>query len=212
MSGKKIAVFGGTFNPIHTGHLSLCDACCKALGVDEAMLIPANVPPHKAAKQLASNEDRYAMCLLAAKDRDYLTVNDMELNAGGKSYTVLTMQKLKADHPDDTFYFVMGTDMFLCFDRWVRWQEILSYCDIAVSKRNPEDDALIAAKKEQMLNDYPELRRDCIHTVTADCTPISSTELRSMLQNGDDAAKAYLPDGVFDYIMAHGLYKDGEMQ
>ena len=206
----KTAIFGGTFNPIHTGHLRLCSVCCNKLGIEKAMLIPANVPPHKAAKQLAANEDRLAMCRLAVKDMPYVTVSDMEMTAGGKSYTILTMRRLKEEHPDEHYYFVMGTDMFLCFDRWYEWQEILNYCDLAVSVRKADEYEKILAKKEELFAAYPHLRRDCVHTVDADCIDISSTELRTMLEQNDLRLKEYLPDAVYAYIKEHGLYQPKE--
>lgn len=203
----KTAIFGGTFNPVHSGHLKLIEVCCKALGIEKAVLIPANVPPHKIAKQLAPNADRLAMCQLAARSLPYLSVSDMELNAEGKSYTVLTMRRLRQAFPDEKFYFVMGTDMFLSFDRWYCWQEILDYCDICVSVRRENEYPGLERKRDELYAAYPDLRADCIHTVKADCIEISSTALREMLENGDSRAKQYLPEGVYDYIREHRLYE-----
>lgn len=203
----KTAIFGGTFNPIHNGHLKLIEVCCKAMGIEKAVLIPANVPPHKATQQLAPNADRLAMCQIAAKALPCLSVSDMELNAEGKSYTVLTMRRLKQAFPDEKFYFVMGTDMFLSFDRWYHWQEILDYCDLCVSVRRKNEYPSLERKRDELYAACPGLRADCIHTVEADCIEISSTELRRMLADGNADAKRYLPAGVYDYIREHRLYE-----
>ncbi len=204
----KTAILGGTFNPIHNGHLHLVNTCCKALGIEKAILMPANVPPHKAAKPLAANEDRLAMCQLAVKDYSYLSVSDMEMIEGGKSYTVLTMRRLKEMYPQEQLYFIMGTDMFLSFDRWYCWQEILDYCDLCVSVRRQDEYESLVQKSRKMYEQYPNLRRNCFHTIEADCIEISSTELRRMFLQNDPAVKDYLPKQVADYIKEHGLYTE----
>lgn len=202
------AVFGGTFNPIHNGHLKLVCVCCDALGIEKAVLMPANVPPHKEAKKLASNEDRLNMCRLAVKDMPYITVSDMEMTAGGKSYTVLTMRRLKEKYPNEHFYFIMGTDMFLSFDRWYEWQEILEYCDLCVSIRKADEYDSLLAKKDALLAAYPALRKDFVHITQSDCIDISSTQLREMIRQNDPLLKEYLPKEVADYIYGHGLYTE----
>ncbi len=205
---RKTAVFGGSFDPVHNGHLRLISACCEALEADRALLIPANLPPHKQGRHLTRNEDRLAMCRIAARELPFAEVSDIEINSGGKSYTVYTMERLKELYPQDTFFFVMGTDMFLCFDKWYQWKRILSLCSLAVSGRKEADFALIQQKAEQMRKDYPFLKRDFVHLVPSACIDISSTQLRRMLSCGEESAERYLPAGVYAYIVKRGLYRD----
>ncbi len=204
----KTAVFGGSFDPVHNGHLRLIDACRKAVKADRALLVPANLPPHKQGRRLASGEDRLAMCRIAVQELSYLEVSDMEINSGGKSYTVYTMEKLQKLYPQESFVFVMGTDMFLSFDKWYQWDKILSFCSLAVSGRKESDFALIQRKAAQMERDYPFLKKDFVKLVPSACIDISSTRLRQMLSCGDESARRYLPAGVYAYITKHGLYRD----
>ncbi len=202
----RTAIYGGSFNPIHLGHIRLLTVCKEALSIDQVLLIPAGTPPHKAAPDLAADHHRLAMCRLAVKDLPGITVSDMEMVREGKSYTVLTMRELKAKFPEEKFYFIMGTDMFLSFDRWYEWMEILSYCDLCVSVRAEAEYESLLQKKASLLRTYPELREDFAQIVHADSIEISSTEIRRMIREEDQAVTKFLSEDVLGYIKQKKLY------
>ena len=122
----KTGICGGTFNPIHNGHLHIVEEFRRGLGLDRVLLIPTRVPPHKAAPDLASAGERFAMCRLAAQGKPWLELSDIEMRREGKSYTAETLEELSALYPQDQFYLLMGEDMFLTLGRWYRPETIFS--------------------------------------------------------------------------------------
>ena len=121
----RTGVFGGTFNPIHCGHVLLARTYAAALHLDRVLVIPTYLPPHKAGGQLAGGCHRLNMCRLAFEGDPVCRVSDIELRRGGKSYTVDTLKQLTRENPSDTFYLIMGSDMFLSLTQWYDWQRII---------------------------------------------------------------------------------------
>lgn len=198
---QKIAVFGGTFNPIHNGHIRLVLSCDEELHFDKILMIPTNVPPHKSPPELCSNEDRLAMCQLAVKDNPLIEVSGIEFRMGGTSYTVNTLHELKKEYPDAAFYLIIGSDMFFTFRQWKRYEEILSMCTLVAAARNPEE-------HEEMLRMRDSLLRDGYRAVVIqnEVYPLSSTELRGLMKTGKDVSGLIHPD-VLNYIRKHGLFR-----
>ena len=128
----KIGVFGGTFNPIHNGHLNLISSFQKEFEFDEILLIPTNVPPHKQANNIVEKEHRIEMCRLAIEDISNASVNEIEFERAEKSYTYVTLSQLKQEYNDAKFYLIMGSDMFLSLKTWYKYDELKK---IAVSQR-----------------------------------------------------------------------------
>ncbi|MEG2428866.1 MAG: nicotinate-nucleotide adenylyltransferase, partial [Oscillospiraceae bacterium] len=115
----KIGIFGGSFNPIHNGHLNLCYQCNKIFNFDEILLIPTNIPPHKSNAQFISNSHRINMINLAIENQALIKSSEIEFQLGGTSYTYNTIIALKKIYPIDTeFYFLIGSDMLEIFDKW----------------------------------------------------------------------------------------------
>lgn len=201
----KIGVYGGTFNPIHLGHLHVLEEFTQRLHLDEVLLIPTGTPPHKAAPHLASSAHRLAMCELAVADcRVPVTVSHMETDREGKSYTSDTLQELHETHPLDTLFFFMGEDMFLTLHNWVRPQVI---CDCAT--------LCAAPRSEDGLFRLTEQKKRLEELFSASCVieqisylPISSTEIRERTQRGESLSEL-VPESVEHYIYEHGLYQSG---
>ena len=128
----RIGIFGGTFNPPHSGHVHLARTLAKALQLNRVLIIPANLPPHKQAQMLASGADRMQMCRLAFPDTLF-EVSDIELSRGGKSYTCDTLAALREKYADASLYLFMGTDMLLTFHQWRAPREILRMCRLCVA-------------------------------------------------------------------------------
>ena len=120
---RKLAMFGGTFNPIHNAHIGLARAFADSLGLDAVLLIPTRPAPQGSAGH-RPGEDRLAMCRLAAEEDGRFAVSDLELRRAGPSYSADTLKALQSIYPDASLYFIMGADMFLTVQNWVRPQEI----------------------------------------------------------------------------------------
>lgn len=189
----KIGLFGGTFNPVHKGHVNLVKNFKEKLCLDKVLVIPTAVPPHKQAESLVSSEDRLCMCRLAFEG--LAEVSDVEIARGGKSYTVETLEELKKIYKDDDFYFLVGSDMLLSFKRWYRWEDILSMCTLCATDRDNEKTCLDADKEffsKIIFCDFPK-------------TVVSSSEVREKLFSQKDVSDL-VPEEVEKYIREKGLY------
>lgn len=193
----RLAMYGGTFNPIHLGHMHAARAVVEGLSLDKLLLMPANVPPHKTMPQgSASPEQRLDMCRIAANLLDRVEACPLELERTGPSYTVDTLGELKQRYPQAELWLVVGTDMVLTFDRWREAQKMARLCRLAVVARDESDRQRIAEKGRQ-LRESLGLGIDII-----DCPalPMSSTQVRESL---DDHL---LHPAVLDYIRQNKLY------
>ena len=143
----RIGIYGGTFSPVHNGHVAAAKAFMEQMWLDVLFVIPAGIPPHKQVDQQVSAIDRYRMCELAFGDMEGVIVSDLELRRDGKSYTVDTLRELTA--PDTRLFLLMGTDMLLSLDEWREPEEIfrLSY---PVYIRREKDAVLTAADEFQV--------------------------------------------------------------
>ena len=198
----KTGIYGGTFNPIHKGHLHIVEAFRKGLGLDRVLLIPTRVPPHKAAPELASPQDRFAMCQLAIQGQPWLELSDMEMRREGKSYTAETLEELSALYPQDQFYLLMGEDMFLNLGRWYRPETIFSLASVCTAPRSVHGmDALREKALEYTGTFHARCFLDHIPYL-----PISSTQVRQAVARGEDVA-SLVPEAVARYIRERGLYQ-----
>ena len=199
----KTGIYGGTFNPIHKGHLHIVEAFRKGLGLDRVLLIPTRVPPHKAAPDLASPQDRFAMCQLAIQGQPWLELSDMEMRREGKSYTAETLEELSALYPQDQFYLLMGEDMFLTLGCWYRPETIFSLASVCTAPRSVHGmDALREKALEYTGTFHARCFLDHIPYL-----PISSTQVRQAVARGEDVA-SLVPEAVARYIRERGLYQE----
>lgn len=173
----KIGVFGGTFNPVHLGHLNCLKSVAEQAGLDKMIVMPDRIPPHKQAEDLASSEDRLNMCRLAFADIPCVEISDWELKQEGKSYSVITLRHLKEIYPHDKLFFIMGSDMLLSFEEWYQYNEILSLSALICVARSREDIDHIEVKAKQLKAEGGE-----IIIVKTDPFEVSSTEIRQMLK------------------------------
>ena len=196
---EKIAIFGGTFNPIHNGHIHLCEECDAVFQFDRILLMPTNIPPHKTAEDLASNEDRLIMCGLACEDYPKISVCDLEMQMQGVSYTVHTVKKLRELYPDAALYWIIGSDMLFSFHQWYCYREILEYVTLIAGARCPEE-------YEQMMEYAQRVLKagQRVQIIRSEVLTVSSTQIRAALEKGEKAE--YLNPKVEAYIRAHGLY------
>lgn len=200
----KTGIYGGSFNPIHKGHLTAAMSAARQLGLDRLFLIPASVPPHKQlSADSASAQQRLEMTVLATAEMDCkVEVLDMELKRTGKSYTSDTLRELKAKYPQDELWLLMGTDMFLSFHTWHEPEVILSLASLAAFSRTEEGEDEEFAAQERFLEET--FGANVVTLENPDVIEISSTEVRAALPAGD--GEEYLTAAVYGYILRHGLY------
>ena len=198
---KKIGIYGGTFNPPHTGHLQAAKQAVEPLGLDELLMIPDRIAPHKVIPVGSPTPDqRLEMLRIALAGEGKIKPSDIELRREGVSYTYLTLEGLRDLYPDARLTLLMGTDMFLSFETWKEPERIMALADLGVFYRGEKGEKeKILAQKEKL-----EAKGATVSLVENDIINISSTQLRRLL--AFQAADAFLPAGVGDYIRANGLY------
>ncbi len=200
--GRKIGVFGGTFDPIHTGHLILAEQAREATGLHEIIFMPARQSPYKIFKRTASGEDRYKMIELAIEGNSYFSVSDLELKGSEVSYTVDTLDRLKELHyPEDDLYFICGTDAFMSMSGWKNRERLLAEYNIVVGTRpgymeKEIDDAIIQLTENYAAN---------ITKVAMPKLEISSTDIKQRLENSK-SVRYLVPQKVLLYILDKQLY------
>ena len=206
----KIGIYGGTFNPPHLGHLTAARAVFELLNLDQLLLVPAGMPPHKELPAGSPTpEQRLEMTRLAGEQLglgDRVRTLDIEVYRQGKSFTADTLAQLKAQHPEDELWLLMGTDMFLTLQAWHEPGKILSLAGIAAFGRTEADtEELFSAQREYLYQTYPQAR---LFTLTIPgVIDVSSTELREKLAKGEGAS--LLAPAVYGYILREGLYNTG---
>lgn len=195
----RIGVYGGTFNPIHNAHVRMAEAYVRQLRLDRILLVPTHIPPHKRAVDLAPDEDRLAMCRLAAAELPRFEVSDREIRQGGRSYTYRTLEQLRAAYPGDELFLLMGADMFLTVQDWVEPAAIFRQATLCVGQREPGGLDRLRAHKAK-------LEQQGARCVILDMppAPLSSTEIRRQLRAHGTAEG--LHPAVLAYIQTHGLY------
>lgn len=196
---RRVGIFGGTFNPPHVGHVAAAKAFLEQAHLDELIIMPAFIPPHKEFDSVVSCEQRLEMCKIAFSDIPGTNVSDLEIVRQGKSYTYLTLQELTSE--DVEFYFLCGTDMILTMDNWRNPEIIFSLANICYIRREKDEDTTALIDKK--CREYSIKYNATVIPIDADVIEISSSEIRT---NPDKASK-YLSQNVIDYIELAGLYR-----
>ena len=198
----RIAVYGGSFNPPHEGHVRCAQAVADFLRPDLFLIIPDYVPPHK---DLANNspppEARLELCRIAFRSVSSACVSDLEFQRVGRSYTADTIQDLRLKYPEDELFLVIGSDMLFSFAEWHKYRYILSQCTLAVASRQ-EDETESLTMAVQRLRDDDRAR---ILFLSYEPYTASSTEIRKALAEG--MCPAGLDEEVYQYIQQHGYYQ-----
>ena len=192
----RIGILGGSFDPIHNGHLNMALKSYEQYHLDEIWLIPNGNAPHKDSDKMADASHRLAMCQLVAKEYPFIKTCDIEIISAEYSYTYITVTKLREMYPEHEFYFIMGADSLDYFDKWRKPEIIASVCKILVINRDEfsEEDMEVKIRRINAL--FPA----DIQIVHCPKVDISSTELRQEMDANE------VPSAVFAYICEHGLY------
>lgn len=198
----KIGIFGGTFDPVHLGHVALAEDACNQVGLKEVIMIPARIQPFKQDKHTASGHDRLRMLALEAEWNDRITVSSYELDNDSVSYTYLTLRAMQERYPDAEIYFICGADSLLKIHTWMNAEELLTSYSYIIGARPGYKDKEIEEQKKYLEEKYgTEIIR--IDNKQLD---ISSTEIRERLAKGQNIDDLVSPK-VERYIKEHDLYR-----
>ena len=199
----KTAVFGGSFDPIHNGHIALSQAFVSSLAIDRVIVIPAYVSPFKTVQGAAPPEYRLEMCRLAFEGYANTVVSDIELRREGSSYTCDTLSYLSELYPEDELFLITGADAFLTIQSWRSPEIIFKKAAVCTIPRNDDDFSKLRAHAEYLktIGARTELLNVRVMTV-------SSTEIRERVRAGE-SIKGMVPERVEHYIISKGLYMSG---
>ena len=201
---RKIGILGGSFDPVHIGHLIIAEQISERLTLDSVLVIPCNTPPHKDAVNLTPGGRRFRMVELAIEGNPRFRACDIELTRGGVSYSVDTVTSLKLQYgPGTEFYFLVGADSLIELAAWREYKRLLSLCTVVTAVRPgcdlsswPSQDGLCTREE------ISDLKRHVMETPLID---ISSTEIRRRRQSGE-SIRYLVPDAVEQYVIEHSLY------
>ena len=208
----KIGILGGTFNPVHLAHIMLAEAAYSQMELDKVLIMPSNNPPHKDADMIASDADRAEMVRIAIKGHDHLEFSDFELKREGVTYTSDTLTMLCEENPDIKYYFIVGADSLINFDKWHEPGTILRKCALVCSGRGSlsieEVRKQITFLREKYTSQdfVPE-----IYYIDLPASEISSHFVRKLISY-DMPSEAYLSSEVSKYIFAHDLYRNRQFE
>lgn len=198
----RVGIYGGTFAPIHNGHVESAKAFMKQMKLDYLYIIPTCLPPHKEIDFVDDPEQRLTMCDLAFAGVDGVIVSDMEIRRGGRSYTYDTLSELMSE--DKKLFLMCGTDMVLSFDTWYRYRDILKMCYPVYVRR--ESDKIIENRIIEKITEYYNKYGVMFRRIVTDPIDISSTSIRKAIREGKDIS-GVVPPLVVKYIKEKRLYE-----
>lgn len=199
---KRVGIMGGTFNPIHIGHLIMAQAAYEQYQLDMVCFMPNKIPGHKEHAHLATEQERAEMISLAIADNPHFALSTMEYDREGKTYTVDTLRILKEQHPDWELFFIMGADSLFHFSTWKEPEEILTMTQILVATRENMNDVAIESQIEFLRDLYGDAP---ISGIVSPDIQISSHDIRKRRRAGK-SIQYMVSDSVFQYICEHKLY------
>ena len=206
----RIGIYGGSFSPVHNGHVAAAQAFMEQMWLDVLYIMPAGIPPHKQMEGDANTWQRLRMCELAFEGVEGVLISDLEIRREGKSYTVDTLRAMASE--EHRLFLMMGTDMLLTLDTWREPEEIFRLCYPVYMRREGPDpilDARIVAK----ISEYQQKYGKVVRRIVGDPIVVSSTAVRRAVAEGKSIA-GMVPPAVETYIRENGLYKKtgGEAQ
>jgi len=200
----KIAIFGGSFNPVHKEHVSIAAAAKRTLSLDKIIIMPSYITPQKQGRLTASTEDRLELCRLAFGGIEGVEVSDYEIKNGGVSYSYLTCRALKEKYPEDELYFILGADMLENFSQWKNPEIILDCVTLAVCARERRD------RLDKAVKDFKSRFNKKIEIIDYTGAAVSSTDIRTLAALGENDSD-YMPKNAADYLKEHSLYLRPEL-
>jgi len=194
----KIGILGGTFNPVHIGHLILAEEVREKLNLDKVIFVPTYLPPHKDNSDIASANARLDMVKIAIKGNRYFLASDIEIKRDGRSYTIDTLKEFKSIYPQDDLYFIIGSDLLKYLDDWKDWDEIVKMVKFIVATR--------PGFPLEEISTYIASRHTGASTVAIRAVDVSGFEIRKAIKE-NKSFRYLVPEGVFKYIDKKRLYR-----
>jgi len=217
MSERRIGLFGGTFNPIHLGHLRGAEEIREAFGLQEVIFIPAALPPHKMTEEIIQADHRLEMVKRATRKNSQFSASDVELKRPGKSYSIDTIRYFREKF-EDSLYFILGRDAFVEIETWKDFQNLFSLCNFIIMVRpgliqaSPLPGALAPAfRYDQGASGWVHGSGNVVFLKEINFLDISSTKVRELVEKGG-SIKYLVPPEVEAYIEKHGLYRGGALR
>ena len=203
---KRIGIMGGTFDPIHMGHLILGEKAYEQFSLDQVLFMPAGNPPHKRNRAgRASDEQRVEMVRRAINGNPHFALSLIEMNEEGYTYTYRTLENLKKEHPDTDYYFIIGADSLFSFETWMEARRICQACTLVVAVRNHMPTTKLCMEVERLTNKY----QGCFLLLDMMNIDVSSQLLRQWCRE-DKSLRYYVPDSVISYIEENHIYHRGD--
>lgn len=218
MEKERIGLLGGTFNPVHEGHLRAAREVRQKFALSKILFIPSYIPPHKQTTDMASPEDRFALVKIAVQENPHFIASPIELKAQEKSYSIITLNKVKDIYKNAWVFFILGIDAFLEIETWRSYREVLEQCHFVVTSRPAY---LLAEARNVLPENYAEKIFDLresesveedlflkfrIFLLSIRALDISSTEIRRRIRQGQ-SVKGLVPEAVEVYIKKRKLYQ-----
>ena len=197
---EKVGILGGTFNPIHKGHIFLATKSIEEMGLLSTFVLPLNDPPHK-SKPKVSNQNRLDMVFLAIEGYANIKCLDLELRESGKTFTINTLKKLSKIYPEFEFNYIIGSDTLLELKNWKDYRSIFDYCSFICFERTGIRKDLVDAEIRRINETFGEK----IYLSKYKAPSVSSSMIREMISNGEDVSN-YIDEKVYDYIKNHNIY------
>lgn len=198
MNAKRIGIMGGTFDPIHLGHLIIAEAARMMFYLDEIIFIPVGDPPHKNKRKVSSAKHRLRMIELSIADNPAFFVSDMEIRRQGETYTIDTLREMRRRYPEDRMFFITGADAMDSITTWKDYEELFSYADFVVAIRGEE-------ARYQIKSGISKFKEHILRLDTP-FVDISSTKIRQCVRD-DISIRYVVREDVRVYIDEKGLYK-----
>ncbi len=198
----RLGFLGGTFDPVHRGHLALARAGRDELGLEEVLFLPAGQPWRKTGRMITSNEHRLAMLRLALEGEPAFRLSRMEVERPGPSYTADTLEVLRDDRSEDELFFLLGEDALMDFPNWARPERILELVRLAVARRADSSPEALGEAERRL----PGMGKRVIW-LKMPAVVVSATEIRERMREGQSIGDL-VPATVEEYIRAHGLYRE----
>lgn len=200
----NIGIMGGTFDPIHNGHLMLGEQAYREYHLDEVWFMPSGQPPHKKNHHVTAPDQRLAMTAAAVEGRPGLICSDFEIRRNGNTYTAQTLRLLRKEYPQHTYYFIVGADSLYEIEKWYEPDQVLTQAVLLAAKREYEAKNRSMELQIEYLNHKYQADIRMLHCREMN---VSSAELREKVSKGESIAE-YVPKKVMAYIHAHSLYQE----
>lgn len=200
---KKIGIMGGTFNPIHIGHLIIAEKAREQFQLEEVLFIPCGMPYMKNEKEVLPGEVRKEMTRLAIEENPFFDISSIEIEKEGKTYTYETLEALGAKNPSTEYYFILGADSLWAIEDWYQPEKIFGNCHILAAVRDEKSEQDMRKRADDLKERY-HARISLLQTGHIE---ISSSMIRSLIREGR-SIRYLVPETVYDYITKNKLYKN----